>query len=154
MAYIAADDRKRREAADELTQLNQEMGLSEVAFVVLYDANVLYRSALRDLLIRIAQAGLVQAKWSDRILDEVFDNLKRNRPDLDPEKLDRTRFLINRAVRDCLVVGYEPIEPGLDLPDPGRSPRPRRAIKARAQVIVTRNLKDFPADASHSGTST
>jgi excisionase family DNA binding protein len=25
--YIAADDRKRREAADELTQLNQEMGL-------------------------------------------------------------------------------------------------------------------------------
>lgn len=27
MAYIAADDRKRREAAAELTQLNQEMGL-------------------------------------------------------------------------------------------------------------------------------
>lgn len=27
MAYIAADDRRRREAADELTQLNQEMGL-------------------------------------------------------------------------------------------------------------------------------
>jgi excisionase family DNA binding protein len=27
MEYIAADDRKRREAADELTQLNQEMGL-------------------------------------------------------------------------------------------------------------------------------
>lgn len=27
MEYIAADDRTRREAADELTQLNQEMGL-------------------------------------------------------------------------------------------------------------------------------
>lgn len=27
MEYIATDDRKRREAADELTQLNQEMGL-------------------------------------------------------------------------------------------------------------------------------
>lgn len=27
MNYIAADDRRRREAADELTQLNQEMGL-------------------------------------------------------------------------------------------------------------------------------
>ena len=34
---------------------------SEVSFVVLYDANVLYPSTLRDLLIRIAQAGLVQA---------------------------------------------------------------------------------------------
>lgn len=27
MEYMAADDRKRREAADELTQLNQEMRL-------------------------------------------------------------------------------------------------------------------------------
>jgi hypothetical protein len=27
MEYIAADDRRRRDAADELTQLNQEMGL-------------------------------------------------------------------------------------------------------------------------------
>jgi hypothetical protein len=53
-----------------------------VAFVVVYDANVLYPSTLRDLLIRIAQAGLVQAKWTDQILDEVFDSLTRDRPDL------------------------------------------------------------------------
>jgi hypothetical protein len=43
-----------------------------LAFVVLYDASVLYPSTLRDLLIRIAQAGLVQAKWTDQILDEVL----------------------------------------------------------------------------------
>ncbi len=35
-------------------------------------------------LIRVAQAGLVQAKWTDQILDEVFGNLATNRPDLDP----------------------------------------------------------------------
>ena len=51
-----------------------------MSFVVVYDANVLYPSTLRDLLIRLAQAGLVQAKWTDRILDEVFDNLTANRP--------------------------------------------------------------------------
>lgn len=79
-----------------------------MAFVVVYDANVLYPSALRDLLIRIAMAGLVQAKWTDRILDETFGNLKCNRPDLDPVKLDRTRVLMNAAVRDSLVTGYEP----------------------------------------------
>jgi hypothetical protein len=28
------------------------------------------------MLIRIAQGGLVQAKWTDEILDEVFRNLK------------------------------------------------------------------------------
>lgn len=43
-----------------------------MTFVVVYDACVLYPSTLRDLLIRIAQARLVQAKWTDQILDEVF----------------------------------------------------------------------------------
>jgi hypothetical protein len=57
-------------------------------FIVVYDANVLCPSTLRDLLIRIAQAGLVQAKWTDEVLDETFRNLKANRPDLDPAALD------------------------------------------------------------------
>jgi hypothetical protein len=79
-----------------------------VAFVVLYDANVLYPNALRDLLIRLAQGPrpFVQAKWTDEILDEVFRNLKKNRPDLDETKLNRTRVLMNNAIRDVLVTGY------------------------------------------------
>jgi hypothetical protein len=75
-------------------------------FIVVYDANVLYPSTLRDLLIRIGQAGLVQAKWTDAILDEVFHNLRANRPDLSSEALERTRDLMGRSVRDCLVIGY------------------------------------------------
>lgn len=54
-----------------------------MTFVAVYDASVLYPSTTRDLLIRIAQAGLVHAKWTDTILDEVFTNLVKNRPDLD-----------------------------------------------------------------------
>lgn len=118
-----------------------------MAFVVLYDANVLYPSTLRDLLIRIAQAGLVQAKWTDQILDEVFRNLTANRPDLDPAKLARTRRLMNKAVRDCRVTGYEPLVEVLKLPDVIDRHVLAAAIKARAQVIVTNNLKDFPTDA-------
>lgn len=118
-----------------------------MAFVVLYDANVLYPSTLRDLLIRIAQAGLVQAKWTDQILDEVIGNLAANRPDLDPQRLARTRELMNKAVRDCLVTGYEPLIDALALPDPDDRHVLAAAIKARAQVIVTSNLKDFPAAA-------
>lgn len=118
-----------------------------MAFVVLYDANVLYPSTLRDLLIRVAQAGLVQAKWTDQILDEVFRNLTANRPDLDPARLDRTRELMNRSVRDCLVRDYEPIERGLKLPDPDDHHVLAAAIKAKAQVLVTWNLRDFPDDA-------
>ncbi|WP_235921748.1 PIN domain-containing protein [Lentzea tibetensis] len=53
------------------------------------------------------------------------------------------------AVRDCLVTGYEPLIPALDLPDPDDRHVLAAAIKARAQVIVTNNRKDFPADSLH-----
>jgi hypothetical protein len=80
-----------------------------VTFVVVYDACVLYPSLLRDVLIRVAQEGLVQAKWTDAILDEVFRNLRADRPDLDPAKLSRTRQLMTASVRDSLVKGHEPL---------------------------------------------
>ena len=60
-------------------------------FTVVYDANVLYPSMLRDILIRLANTGVFQARWTDTILDEVFNNLQKNRPDLDPNRLARTR---------------------------------------------------------------
>jgi hypothetical protein len=115
-----------------------------VRFIVVYDANVLYPNSLRDLLIRVAQAGLVQAKWTDRILDETFRNLKASRPELDPAKLDRTRGLMNRAIRDVLVTGYEPLMEILELPDADDRHVLAAAIKANARLIVTDNTKDFP----------
>lgn len=115
-------------------------------FVAVYDANVLYPSTLRDVLIRVAQAGLVQAKWTDQILDETFRNLKANRPSLDPDRLERTRRLMAGSIRDVLVVGYEPLVGMLKLPDADDRHVLAAAIKARAQIIVTFNLKDFPAD--------
>ncbi|WP_052851476.1 PIN domain-containing protein [Streptomyces avicenniae] len=114
-------------------------------FVALYDANVLYPSTLRDVLIRVAQAGLVHARWTETILDEVFRNLKANRPDLDSVRLDRTRQLMTAAVRDSKVTGYEPLIEAVSLPDPDDRHVLAAAVKARAQVIVTFNLKDFPA---------
>ena len=54
-----------------------------MTFVVIYDANVLYPSTLRDVLIRSAQTGLVQAKWTETILDETLRALHTKRPDLD-----------------------------------------------------------------------
>jgi hypothetical protein len=116
-----------------------------MTFTVVYDANVLYPNTLRDLLIRIAQSGTVQAKWTNAILDEMTAALRRNRPDIPDARLDRLRDLMNTAVRDCLVLGYEPLIEGLKLPDLDDRHVLAAAIKAGAQVIVTRNLKDFPA---------
>ena len=114
--------------------------------VVVYDANVLYPSTLRDVLIRIGLARLVQPKWTDRILDEVFRNLRANRPDLDPARLDRTRRLMNDAIRDVTVTGYEQLIDQLDLPDADDRHVLAATIHAEAQVIITFNLRDFPAD--------
>ncbi|MFH8990741.1 PIN domain-containing protein [Streptomyces sp. NPDC017940] len=50
------------------------------------------------------------------------------------------------AIRDVLVKGYEPLIDVVDLPDPDDRHVLAAAIRAKAQVIVTYNLKDFPAE--------
>jgi predicted nucleic acid-binding protein len=118
-----------------------------MAFTVIYDACVLYPAPLRDLLIRIGAKGLVHARWTDQILDECFRNILANRPDLSPSALDRTRDLMNRALRDVRVTGYEGLIDSLKLPDPDDRHVLAAAIRAGAQVIVTANLDDFPDSA-------
>jgi hypothetical protein len=86
-------------------------------FVVVYDANTLYGNAQRDLLIRIAQSGLVQAKWTDQILDEILSNLGKKRPDIPAEKLGTLRELMNKAVRGCLATGYEQLIGAIQPPN-------------------------------------
>lgn len=114
------------------------------SFTVIYDACVLYPAPLRDLLIRIAAAGVVRARWSDRILDEMTDAILAKRPDLDPAALARTRSRMRDAVPDCLVTNFDSLLPGIALPDPDDAHVVAAAIKAGAQAIVTFNLKDFP----------
>ncbi|MBF6439292.1 PIN domain-containing protein [Nocardia cyriacigeorgica] len=117
-----------------------------MACVVVYDANVLYGNTLRDMLIRVARSRLVQAKWSDRILDEALQSLAARRPDIERPKLDRLRSLMNAAVPDSLVTGCEPLIEGLKLPDPDDRHVLAAAITCHATTIVTWNTADFPAE--------
>jgi hypothetical protein len=88
-----------------------------VTFVVLYDANVLYPDLLRDLVVRIAIKGIVRARWSERILDEMLGALERERPDLDVGR----RVGVSLAYASCL---------------PPNSRRPRlRPPHARASAV-------------------
>lgn len=116
-----------------------------MALVVVYDACVLYPAPLRDLLLRLAVAGVVRARWSATILDETFRNLAAKRPDLSTDMLERTRALMNAAIPDCLVTGHERLTDQLALPDENDRHVLAAAIHAQAQAIVTFNRKDFPS---------
>jgi PIN domain len=116
-----------------------------MAFTVLYDTCALYPNTQRNLLIRLARTGLVRARWSAGILVEL-DRALAERP-VAQDKRRRLFELMNAAVPDCLVEGYEPLIDGLKLPDPDDRHVLAAAIKVGAQLIVTNNLADFPEDA-------
>lgn len=115
-------------------------------FVVVFDACVLYPAPLRDFLMRLATTGLFSAKWTDAIHDEWVRNVLAQKPDLEQQLL-RTRSLMDQAIPDCLVTGYETLIESLELPDPDDRHVLAAAIRAGAQTIVTHNLRDFPSEA-------
>ena len=115
-------------------------------FIALLDANVLYPAELRSFLMYLAVLGVYRAKWSKDIHEEWMSSLLLNRPDLRRAQLERTRELMDKNAPDALVTGYESLIPGLSLPDEGDRHVLAAAIQAKASVIVTNNLKDFPPE--------
>ena len=71
-------------------------------------------------------------------------NVLNDNPDVTAAQLERTRGLMDRVSEDSLVTGYERHIPELTLPDPNDRHVLAAAIEAKAQVIVTFNLSDFP----------
>ncbi len=116
-----------------------------MAFVALFDANVLYPAPLRDILMRLAGTGLFRARWSGQIQAEWTNALLRTRPEL-AGQIERTCALMEAAVEDCLVTGHEAIISQLQLPDPDDRHVLAAAIIGRADVIVTLNLRHFPPE--------
>jgi predicted nucleic acid-binding protein len=117
-----------------------------MAFTALLDACVLYPAPLRDILLRLALADLYRAKWSEQIHQEWMRNLAANRQDIPWERIEGIRQLMDSHTRDALVQGHEPLVAGLELPDPQDRHVLAAAIVARADLIVTYNLKDFATE--------
>lgn len=116
-------------------------------FTALLDACVLYPAPVRDLLIETANTHVYRARWSDDIHEEWIRSVLKNNAAATPEKLARTRELLDAAVPDALVTGYAHIIESITLPDPNDRHVVAAAIVGRADVIVTANLKHFPPEA-------
>jgi hypothetical protein len=111
------------------------------------DACVLYPTPLRDLLLWLALSGVYRPRWTEAIHTEWMESLLKDRPDLARDRLERTKDLMNQAVPDCLVVGFEGLIAGLSLPDPEDRHVLAATIHGGAELIVTYNLADFPSSA-------
>jgi hypothetical protein len=119
--------------------------VSNAAVVAVLDANVLYPTTLRDLLMWLAVTGTYDAHWTETIQNEWTRNLLEDQPDLTAQRLERTRRLMHLALPGALVTGYEAHMDSLDLPDTDDRHVLAAAIRCEAQVIVTTNLRDFPS---------
>ena len=67
-------------------------------------------------------------------------------PDLSRGNLERTRQLMEQALPDALVTGYEHLIDSIELPDRDDRHVLAAAVRCGASVIVTLNLGDFPSE--------
>lgn len=114
--------------------------------IAVLDACVLYPAPIRDLLLNLAEVELYQPKWTYIIQEEWVRNLLSNRTDLTQKQLAKTVAAMNLAFPDADVKRFEPLINTLTLPDAKDRHVLAAAIKIKADVIVTVNLKDFPTD--------
>lgn len=112
------------------------------------DASVLYPFSLRDTLLRLSEAGLYDCFWSDRILDEVTNNLIEDGK-ADEAGARRLAALMDRAFEDASVdsEAVEALEPQMTN-DPKDRHVMATAVAGVAHAVVTSNLKHFPISAA------
>jgi len=115
-------------------------------FAAVLDANVLYNYSLTCVLLELAEARLYRPIWSQDIHAEWMRAVRRTRPDLSEDSIARRRSMMDAALPESNVKGYSRLIEGLALPDPGDRHVLAVAIRAKAQVIVTYNGRDFPAE--------
>ena len=103
------------------------------------DANVLYPTVMRAVLLNVASAGLFEPVWSARILEEWRRaGVRRG----DPDDLVRGEIAQARALFPAAEV--EPAPLAVALPDPDDVHVLGAAVAGGCDALVTMNLQDFP----------
>lgn len=121
--------------------------MASSALIAVTDACVLVPAALCDFLLRCASAWLFQLRWTDDILDEVRRTLVGDLGKSDAQA-ERRIDAMRRAFTDALVTAHRRLigsmPEDVDVKDRHVV---AAAVATGAPVIVTSNLRDFPAQA-------
>ena len=110
---------------------------------VLIDANVLFPTVMREMVLGAAGQGLFQPLWSERLLEEWARAAARLGPEAEVQaRADIAR--IQAAWPKAMTTWGAGLEARLWLPDPADVHVLAAAIAGSADVILTQNAKDFP----------
>jgi len=113
---------------------------------VFIDACVLADFGACDLLLRLSEGPrLIVPRWSRVVLDEV-QRTHAEKLNWPPELVESFQTEIQIAFPDAEITGYEDLLAGV-----GNDPKDRHvlaaAIRGECPLILTYNLKHFPAEA-------
>lgn len=107
------------------------------------DACVLFPTVLREILLGVAQQGLYEPLWSDRILREWVLATAKLGP-LAQAQAEGDATLLRAAFPRGHLRDRPEIEARLLLPDPNDVHVLAAAIAGHADAIITFNAADFP----------
>lgn len=111
------------------------------------DACVLVPAALGDFLMRAAAAGLYDIRWTDDILDEVRRTMVGDLGK-SADQSGRRIAVMKRAFPEALITSHRQL---VDAMPQAVHAKDRHVVAAAvasgASLIVTSNLRDFPAAA-------
>lgn len=109
----------------------------------LIDANVLYPTVMRDIVVGVAGAGLFQPLWSERLIEEWMRAAARHNA-ADRVIAEGEAARLRAAFPAAMVRPGQALLDRLWLPDPNDIHVLAAAIDGNADMIVTQNAKDFP----------
>ncbi|MEL6959495.1 MAG: PIN domain-containing protein [Pseudomonadota bacterium] len=110
---------------------------------VLIDANVLYPTVMREVVLGCAAHGLFEPKWSPRILEEWARAARKIGPEGETIARGEIAQIQARFPKAEVRVPHG-LEARLWLPDPADVHVLAAAIGCSADAILTVNAKDFP----------
>jgi hypothetical protein len=116
-----------------------------MAFPAFLDTCTLFGGHLCDTLLRLAEGQAFRPLWSAGVLDELDHNLRRI--GVKDESVAHRISEMRRVFPDAEVTGYETLIPSMSCQEQDRHVL-AAAVRTRAEVLVTFNLKDFPASST------
>ncbi len=116
---------------------------------VVLDANVLAQAPIRDTLLRLAEGPtLYRACWSAEIIAELKRTLE-GKFGIPPARTAHLESKLREHFPEAWIEGFEAL-----IPQMTNHPKDRHvlaaAVHAKAKMVVTYNLRDFPVEASQS----